>query len=411
MTDLNAPGQPALGELVSQRWLPLAGVWCLYAAFGLNIASLAPLVSVIESDLSIRHAQMGTILGAWQLVYIGAAIPCGILLDRIGGRSALVLGGILMAASAMARSYADDYWEFVVAVGLFGLGGPIISVGAPKIVSAWFRGRERGLAMGIYITGPGIGTIVCLTLTNAVLMPWADQDWRLVLRVWGSITLLATVLWFALSTVAGRAPVEVTKQRVRGAGVVELLAQPGVRLLMMMGIGVLMITHGLGNWLPELLRAEGMTPDQAGYFAAIPVSLGILGALVIPRLATPQSRYHVLRGLFLSVTVGCVCYATVGPGIGLFPGLILHGIASSSMMAVLILTMVELPGVGEHRAGTATGLLFSAAEIGGVAGPVVLGILYDVTAGFGAGLGLFAGVGCALFLSVALLSHRVKQSP
>ena len=222
MTDLNVPGQPALGELVSQRWLPLAGVWCLYAAFGLNIASLAPLVSVIESDLSIRHAQMGTILGAWQLVYIGAAIPCGILLDRIGGRSALVLGGILMAASAMARSYADDYWEFVVAVGLFGLGGPIISVGAPKIVSAWFRGRERGLAMGIYITGPGIGTIVCLTLTNAVLMPWADQDWRLVLRVWGLITLLATVLWFALITVAGRAPVEVTKQRVRGAGVVEL---------------------------------------------------------------------------------------------------------------------------------------------------------------------------------------------
>ena len=172
--------------------------------------------------------------------------------------------------------------------------------------------------MGIYITGPGIGMIVCLTLTNAVLMPWADQDWRLVLRVWGSITLLATVLWFALITVAGRAPVQVTKQRVRGAGVVELLAQPGVRLLMMMGIGVLMITHGLGNWLPELLRAEGMTPDQAGYFAAIPVSLGILGALVIPRLATPQSRYHVLRGLFLSITVGCVCYATVGPGIGVF---------------------------------------------------------------------------------------------
>ena len=53
----------------------------------------------------------------------------------------------------------------------------------------------------------------------------------------------------------------------------------------------------------------------------------------------------------------------------------------------------------------------SYAEIGGVAGPVVLGILYDVTAGFGAGLGLFAGVGCALFLSVTLLSHRVKQSP
>ena len=139
-----------------------------------------------------------------------------------------------MAASALGRSYATDYWEFLFAVALFGLGGPIISAGAPKIVSEWFRGRQRGLAMGIYITGPGIGTIVCFTLTNSVLMPWADQDWRLVLCLWAGFTLLATAVWFVLASFSGQAVVARLRQGVGGTGIVYLLSQPGVRLLMLM---------------------------------------------------------------------------------------------------------------------------------------------------------------------------------
>jgi CP family cyanate transporter-like MFS transporter len=410
MTDSRISDQPGYGERPHRRWLPLAGVWCLYFAFGLNMASLAPLVAVIESDFGMHHTEMGTILGAWQLVFIGAAIPCGMLLDRIGARRALVLGGVLMAVSALMRSYAGTYSELFIAVGLFGLGGPIVSAGAPKVVGQWFQGRQRGLAMGIYITGPGLGVVVCFALTNSVFMPWFDHDWRLVLRVWGWITLLATGAWIVLATISGSPRAEVSTQRVRMTDLIELLALRDVRLLMMMGVGVLMITHGLGNWLPELLRAGGMSVDQAGYWAAIPVVIGILGALVIPRLATPQHRYHVLRGLFLSVAIGCVFYAITSTGPGLVAALVLHGIASASMMTVLILTMLELPDIGVGRAGTATGLFFSAAEFGGVAGPVVLGVLYDVTEGFGVGLGLFAGIGCALFVLVSLLGTEHKNS-
>ena len=154
MFDHSANGTPPSVEQTGRRWLPLAGVWCLYTAFGLNMASLAPLVAEIEADLDIGHSQMGTILGVWQVIYIVAAVPCGLLLDRISGRFALVLGGLLMAASALGRSYASDYWEFLFAVALFGLGGPIISAGAPKIVSEWFRGRQRGLAMGFTSPAP-----------------------------------------------------------------------------------------------------------------------------------------------------------------------------------------------------------------------------------------------------------------
>ena len=123
------------------RWVILAGVWLLYTTIWVSVASLAPLVSAIEADLGISHAAMGAVLGAWQFVYIGAAIPCGLLLDRIGTRHAFTLGALLMAGSALGRSFAEDHTQLLLTVGLFGLGGPIISAGAPKIVAEWFEGR------------------------------------------------------------------------------------------------------------------------------------------------------------------------------------------------------------------------------------------------------------------------------
>src|SRR3546814_7932670 len=79
-----------------------------------------------------------------------------------------------------------------------------------------------------------------------------------------------------------------------------------------------------------------------------------------------------------------VCSSDLGPTLML--GLVLQGIARSSLMTVAILTLVETRGVGEKQAGTASGLFFAAAEIGGAGGPILLGVLYDATGGFDAGL-------------------------
>ena len=74
-----------------------------------------------------------------------------------------------MGASALLRSQAQDYTMLLIAVALFGLGGPLISIGAPKI-SLWFEGPQKGLAMGLYVTGPALGSIAALSLTNSVAM-------------------------------------------------------------------------------------------------------------------------------------------------------------------------------------------------------------------------------------------------
>jgi cyanate permease len=395
------------------RWLLLLGVWLVYGAFGLVATSLAPLVLSIESDLQLSHAAMGSVMGAWQLVYIGAAVPCGILLDRLGSRWALLLGALLVALSAYGRSAADGYWGLLAAVMIFGIGGPIVSAGAPKVIMQWFTGADRGLAMGIYMTGPAVGGVISLTLTHSVLLPFFDGDWRGVLRLWAVVAVVAGVVWWLIaSTRVARAvdaehssaPRLPQREVLRG-----LLREPAVRLVLWMSVGVFLFNHGLSNWLPELLRAGGMSTVAAGYWAAVPTVVGIAGSLLIPRLATPARRFNILLGLCVAAACASLLLLSEAKPV-LFSGLLLQGIARSSLMTVLILTLVELPGIGERHAGTASGLFFSAAEVGGVLGPLGLGVFYDLSGAFSAGLYALAAVAAAMALAVSRLRHLARAA-
>lgn len=408
--DAPGPAGPAKPAGGGARWLMLFGVWLVYLCFGMITVSLAPIVAPITGDLELSHGAMGSVLGVWQLVYIAAAIPCGALLDRLGARRALFIGAVIVAASGLARSFATDYTTLLLAVGLFGIGGPIVSSGAPKAISQLFTGSQRGLAMGIYMTGPAIGSVIVLSLTNAVAMPAFGQDWQRVLQLWSLAAFGGAAIWLLLSLLPAARRLDAVAEagpRPRQTEVVGgLLKLPAVRLLLLMAVGIFSFNHGLNNWLPELLRHGGMTAATAGYWATVPTAVGILGSLLIPRLATPERRFLLLAGLGLSAMLASLLLDT-GAGPGLLAGLVLQGIARSSLMTVAILTLVETRGVGDRHAGTASGLFFSAAEVGGAGGPILLGVLYDATGGFDAGLMLLAGVGALLAVG-ALRLRRIS---
>jgi MFS transporter, CP family, cyanate transporter len=57
----------------------------------LIVSCIAPLVIPRKKEPGINHAGMGTIMGAWQLIYIFAAMPGGLMLDRLGGLSAIAM--------------------------------------------------------------------------------------------------------------------------------------------------------------------------------------------------------------------------------------------------------------------------------------------------------------------------------
>ena len=389
------------------RWAMLGGVWLVYFCFGLTSAGLAPLVKPIGDELGLSHAAMGSVMGAWPLVYIASAIPCGAFLDRVGPRRALFLAAMSIALSGVLRGLAVDHLSLFLAVAVFGVGGPLISVGAPKLIALWFAGKERGLAMGIYITGPFLGMVLAVSLTNSVMMPLSGEDWRVVLFCYAAFIAAASAAWLAISAHPASRRVErqiaAEPKRSQLKVFASLVRLPAVRIILIMSGGIFFYNHGLNNWLPEILRSGGMDIVTAGFWAAVPNAIGIVASLLIPRLAVPERRHAIL--LALIACAGAAALLMQNPeGPLLATGLLLQGLARGALMTIAVLLLVETRGVDSQSTGLAGGLFFSAAEIGGVLGPLSVGFLADFSGGFQAPLYMMAAV--CVVLALLLARHR-----
>ena len=394
------------------RWMMLAGVWLLYFSFAMTVASMAPLVQVIEADIGIGHATMGTILGAWPVIYIAASAPCGALLDRFGPRRMLFLAMLVIALSGALRSLSTSYIELFLSVLVFGIGGPVVSAGAPKVISLWFSGKDRGLAVGIYYTGNAFGGIFALALTNSVMMPLLGDDWRNVMLAYAAFALCAGLIWLAISSHPASRDMEIRLAAEHKPPFfqvfLELIQNPVVRIILTMAIFILFFNHGLNNWMPTILQSYGMDATRAGYWASLPTGIGAISALIIPRLATAELRFTILALVLTAAALTTLMiYAGTMPWLGI--GLILQGVCRSAMTAIAILILMDMDHGKSQHVGAATGLYFSAGEIGGALGPMSIGVLADITEGFRVPLFMMTGVSVVLMALLARLRYLTNR--
>jgi cyanate permease len=409
-----SPTAPAAAGAPPQpyRWAMLGGVWLLYFSFGMTVVSIAPLVPVIEADLGISHSTMGTVLGAWPLVYIAASAPCGALLDRFGPRRMLFLAMLVIALSGALRSVSTSYIELFLSVVVFGLGGPLVSAGAPKVISLWFAGKERGLAVGIYYTGNALGGIGALALTNSVFMPAFGNDWRTVLLVYAGVVVAAAGAWLAVSSHSASRAMETRLAAEDKPSFMtvffELMRDPVVRIVLLMSVFILFYNHGINNWMPTILVSYGMDAETAGYWASLPTAVGLLSALIIPRLATAPRRFFILAGLISAAGAASLLILSASmPLLGV--GLILTGICRSAMTAIAILILMDNEGGDSRHVGAASGLYFSAGEVGGALGPMSMGVLAEAAGGFDAPLMMMTAVSVILMILLARLRFLIRR--
>ena len=385
------------------QWILLALLWLLYAAFGLVSSAISPLITPILKDLAISFSQMGFILGSWQLTYIMAALAAGPVIDRWGVRKSLFVGVVIIGLSAGLRYYAHGFFSLMACVALFGCGGPMISIGGPKAISQWFDTNRRGTAIGIYTTGSWVGGLLALALTNSLVMPLLGSSWRAVFMCYGVFALGVAALWVVLAR-ERQSNIESKKR-----GIYEVLGHlvkvRNVQVLLLMALFSFAIEHGFTSWLPKILENSGMSASQAGYAAAIPIASGILGILIIPHFLRPD-----LRGRFVAlgalINAASLVVAVRSSGIALIIALMAIGFISSPFMPLMLLIMMDTPGVGPHQMGSAGGMFFCVAEIGGFTGPLMMGVMFDLTGGFVAGTIFLASLCLALAGLTVLLRHR-----
>jgi len=365
--------------------------------------SLPPIVTPILRDLDMTYSEMGFILGSWQLVYIPVAVFAGFIIDKWGIRKSLFVGTLIIGFSEGLRYYATGFITLLPLVALFGIGGPLISIGAPKVVSSWFRGNDRATAVGIYTTAPWIGGLFSIAATNSIIMPLTGESWRLTLLYYGLLTLVFAFVWGIFARDSG--------QGDTGAGTLlkesftALVKVRNVRIVLAAGLLTLFVEHGFSHWLPKMLENRDFSPEKAGLLAAVPLIAAIPAVLLLPRFIPSHTRGRYIALLSVLMSAGLLMSYMASSWVRTL-GLVAYGISAPSLLPLLMLVLMEEPQVGTKHMGLVGGMFFSVAEVGGFTGPLLMGGLVDFTDSFMPGIIFFTVTGVVLGLIIMMIREN-----
>jgi MFS family permease len=179
----------------SYRWAILVIVYLSILAFTFIFQSIPPILPLILSELHLTYAQSGLLMSLFALPGIFVSLLGGFLADRYGmkplgtGCFILMIGGTFLVGLGMNLQ--------LLGLGriIAGVGGLTLSVFLPKLLSQWFKGRELGLAMGIFNTGVPLGSVICFGLFGTLGNLWG---WRAPVLLTGIYLFITFILFITL---------------------------------------------------------------------------------------------------------------------------------------------------------------------------------------------------------------------
>ena len=162
----------------------------ILAAVGFTFYPFGVFLKPITVDLGWDR---GALSGALSLCIILSGvigILSGRLSDRFGPRPTVTFGAILCGAAFLLLSLINSLWQVYLIMGiLLGVGSAFCFVPILPVIPRWFA-KRRGIAMGITMSGLGIGGIVTPLLTQLFISTWG---WRWALIILGILTIVIIV--------------------------------------------------------------------------------------------------------------------------------------------------------------------------------------------------------------------------
>ncbi|WP_460111423.1 CynX/NimT family MFS transporter [Streptomyces sp. YKOK-J1] len=354
------------------------------------ITSLGALLEEVRDGLGMSGSVAGLLTSVPPLCFAVFGVTAPRLARRFGPAAVVCAGMAAIAAGLLIRPYAGGTAGFLVASALALMGIAVSNVLMPVIVKRWFPDRV-GSMTGLYSMALALGT----SLAAAVTVPLTGAlggGWQSGLAVWAGLAAAAVLPWLPLVRNRDAAPAQEPVRTAPGGHAAPLRitrSRTAWALAVFFGLQATAAYVTMG-WMAQIFRDAGVPAGTAGLLLAVTMVMGVPLAFVIPRLAT---RLPHQGPIVLALGVcGLAGYAGLylAPAGGAWAWAVLLGVSNCAFP--LALTMVGMrarsgAGVAQLSAfAQSTGYLIS------IPGPLLVGVLYQHSGGWGLPIALMAGL-------------------
>lgn len=315
-------------------------------------------------------------------------------------------------------AFVDSPTSFYVVRFLLGASEAGFFPGIILYLSYWFPARHRAGVTALFMAAAPISTALGSPISAALLemnglMGLHGWQWMFILEAIPAVILGVVVFFYmtdrpelakwlkdderawlvkTMNEEASNKAASANHSILRGLADLRVIA------LALIYFGTSAGLYTLGIWAPQIIKQLGVSSMTVGFLNAIPPAVSVIAMVLWSRHSdrTGERTWHVILAC-LAAAVGLVIAGTASSVVGLIAALTLVNVGISCAKPPLW----SMPTMFLSGAAAATGIatINSIGNLGGFAGPVVIGWIKDQTGSFMGGLYFVAGL---LVMSAAL---------
>jgi predicted MFS family arabinose efflux permease len=177
------------------RWAVLFATVLAFTMYAFALQSVPPLLKQFQAIFNIDAVTAGLLMSMVVIPGIILAIPAGILVGKYSFRKLGFLSTLTIGIGSLIIAVSSSFPGALLGRFIIGLGGGLLSVGAPSIVPQWFEHKEMGRAMSVFAVGMPTGTIAAFFTA-----PFLAQSfgWQSLFYVGALISTLSAIFFWSI---------------------------------------------------------------------------------------------------------------------------------------------------------------------------------------------------------------------
>jgi D-galactonate transporter len=417
---------------VTKRLVPFLIV-CYFVAY-LDRVNVGFAALTMNQDLGLSQTAFGFGAGIFFLAYFLFEVPSNLLLERFGARKWIarimlswgLLSGLMAFVPniAAATGMGSENTFYLIRV-LLGVAEAGFFPGIIFYLTLWFPAEYRARIVGYFMAAIPLSTVIGAPISGLLLTlhgagGLAGWQWLFIMEAVPAVILSGFVFFYLTDKPADAAWLAADERRwlnerltlerkqreaVQEFTVGQALVNPHVIGLSLVYFGAVATNYGLGFFLPQIVKAFGLTTFMTTVVSAAPYAVGTIAMVWWGRRSDrfAERRWHTAIPLFIAAAGIAASTVLDDPTLKM----IAFCVAGFGIFACLPVFWT-LPTAFLSGAAAAAGIavINSIGNLAGFAGPFAMGWIKDHTGSYAGGLLLLAGLGVIAMGVVLSLSHN-----
>jgi MFS family permease len=377
----------------------------------------------MEKQLHFNASIAGLASGIFFIGYLILQIPGGHIAERSSAKWFIFTLLLIWGGFAVLTGFVQNVGELLAVRFLLGVTEGGVWPATLVLLAHWFPQNERARANNLWMLCLPVAAVIASPVSGAILAGTHD-NFRILFVAEGLPPLIWAAIWaFVIKdrprdvdwlSTEQKAQLDtilqnerVTRDRPDLSSYGRALRSRATWVFVAIYFFSTIPGYGFSTFLPSLLKHHGVGIGLVGGLTALPFAASIVG-LVVVGIVSDRIR---VRRYWIAIPFGIV-------GVGILLSIAVTGSVLGTMVLLTIAGLGLYAYLGPfwasvdqvlpaEVAGGSMGLINGVGNLGGFAGPYVVGILATASGGFGGGFA-FLGV-CALIMAGLAMLIRVRE--